>query len=319
MKKRIFALLMAAAFLCVPFTGQAADWPTKPITIIVVYSAGGSHDTMARILVPQLEKILGVKVIVKNSAGAGGTVGAAEVASSKPDGYTYYLMTAGPAISMPTVRKLPYTPESFQMISQMYNSPHTLMVSKDSPYKTLDDFVKAAKEKPGELIVSTVGTAGMLHLTLLDFLNAFDIKVRVMAERSGSEAMKNLAGGVLNGSVDSEGYITRFDNRGLVRFWPERSKLPGLTEVPAVKEFGKEVYWTTWAGIGAPKGVPADIVKKMDAALAEASKSAKLQELAMQNGFTVEYLPTAAFEKVFKDEVARVTMVLKREKLIKDE
>ena len=141
----------------------------------------------------------------------------------------------------------------------------------------------------------------MLHLTLPDFLNAFDLKVRVLAERSGAEAMKNLAGGILSASVDSEGYIPRFDNRGLVRFWPERSKMPALADVPSIKEFGKEVYWTTWAGISAPKGLPAEIVQKLDAALAEILKHAKLRELAHQNGFSVSYLSTANFQNVFDD------------------
>ncbi|MDL2210109.1 tripartite tricarboxylate transporter substrate binding protein [Desulfovibrio sp. OttesenSCG-928-O18] len=316
MKRRITAILLLAAFLCLPLSAQGADWPNRPITIIAGYAAGGAHDAMSRMVVPHLEKVLGVKVIVKNAAGAGGTIGAAEVASAKPDGYTLFLTAAGPTITQPLVRKLPYSPDSFQLISQVYNSPHAIMVSKNSRFKKLEDFVKEAKARPGELIVGTVGLGGMNHLTLLDFCNAFGIKVKVMSERSGAEGMKNLAGGTLDGYVDTEGYIIRFDNQGLIRLWSERSKDPQLADVPCSKDFGKDTYWTTWAGFSGPKGIPADIVKKLDAAFAEVCKIPAFYELAGKNGYGVTYLPTAEFEKVFKNEWKRVIPILDKEGML---
>lgn len=306
MKKCISALCLLIAVALVPFAAQAADWPTKPVTIVVSYAAGGTHDTMARILVPHMEKELGVKVIVKNSSGAAGTIGAAEAANAKPDGHTLYIFTGGPCIMQPAVRKLPYGPESFTLVSQVFNTPHALMVRKDSEFKTLDDFIKAANAKPGELLVSVIGVASTPHLNLLAFCKAYNIKIKVMSERTGAEAMKNLAGGTLHASLDNEAYVPRFDMRGLVRFSPTRSPEANLADIPSTKEFGKDVYWSAWTGVAGPKGMPDAVVKKLDTIFAKIMKEPQVQALAKQNGLYAEYIPTAEFRSFVKKETGKM-------------
>ncbi len=318
MKTFLVSFCCALCLLFTPIFGQAADWqPKRPITIVVSFAPGGTHDVMARILVPPLEKELGTNVIVKNSSGAAGTIGAAEAAGAKPDGYTIYLIAAGPAITQPLMRDLPYKPDSFELISFLYSTPFCVMVNKDSKYKTLDDLLKAAKAAPGSVVCATVGVASSNHLCLLDFEEAFGVKIKHLPERSGAEVQKNLAGGVFDMTVDSEGYLPRYDVRGLVRFWPTRSKNAAASSMPAVDEMGKKVHASAWNGMAAPKGTPKDIIAKYNAALGKVIKDPKVVEQAEQNGLNTLYMPTAEFQKFYKDEVEKCTRLLTKAGLLK--
>lgn len=318
MRKRLFTLCLLAAFVFVPFSGQAAsDWPKKPVTIVVSYAAGGAHDTMARILVPHMEKMLGTNVIVKNSSGAAGTIGAAEAAAAKPDGYTLYLLAGGPAITQPAMRKLPYGPDSFELISLLYNTPHMLMVKKNGKYKNFEEFLAAAKASPGQIICASTGVASTPHLNLIAFCKAYGIELKHMPERSGAEAMKNLAGDTLDAVLDNEAYVPRFDTLGILRFWPTRSTDKTLDYVPSTQEFGKEVYFSAWTGIAAPAGTPADIIRKLDAMYAEIMKLPKVREQATQNGLYAEYLNTGDFQKLYDAEKPKIAGLLKDAGLIR--
>ncbi|MDL2209623.1 tripartite tricarboxylate transporter substrate binding protein [Desulfovibrio sp. OttesenSCG-928-O18] len=316
MKKRFLALCLLAIFVLVPTMGQAAKYPSKPITIVVSYSAGGAHDTMARILVPHMEQLLGTKVIVKNSSGASGTIGAAEGANAKPDGYTLYLLAGGPAITQPALRKLPYSSDSFQLISLLYNTPHMIMAAKGGKYKNLDDFIKAAKENPGQILCASTGVGSTPHLNIIAFQKAYGIELKHMPERSGAEAMKNLAGGTLDAVLDNEAYVPRFDTLGLLRFWPTRSTDKAMDYIPSTKEFGKEVYFSAWTGMVAPKGTPADVIKKLDETFAQIMKLPKVQEQAIQNGLYAEYLNTADFQKLYNNEIPKIQGLIKEAGLL---
>ncbi len=151
--KRLFFLILA--IMCVSAADVRADYPERPITFIVPYSVGGGTDGTARSLIPYLEKYLGdgAKIAVVNKPGAGGSVGWSEMAAAKPDGYTIGMVNLPDAVTGPMLKELPYSTESFVYIGGINKEPSVVLVRADSPIKTFDDFVKAAKEKNGAMTV----------------------------------------------------------------------------------------------------------------------------------------------------------------------
>jgi len=295
-----FCALCLFAFPVAGFS--ASDWPQKPVTIISNYGAGGIIDAAARIMAMALEKEMGAKFIVKNTTGSGGTIGSAEAANAAPDGYTLAVITGGPMVAQPTFRELPYKVDAWDLISLVSQSPCAIQVNKDSPYKTLEDFIKAAQEKPDQIVVASTGIAGSPHLAIVGFSKYFNVKLRHMSERSSAESLKSLAGGTIEAIFDTESYITRYDTRGLLRFASERSKDPALKDIPCVKESGFPIYLSIWTGLGAPKGTPPEILDKLHDALAKAVKDPKVQQLFEQAGMNPLYLPKPEFEKFYAEQ-----------------
>ena len=142
----------------------AAEFPAKPVTIIVPFSAGGGTDITTRTLAGPMAEALGIEIIVKNTAGAGGTIGAAETARANADGYTIGMMPVGPMTTQPHLRKLPYDPDSFDYICQAYSAPSSLVVRKDSAFNTLQDMLDYAKANPGELNYGVQAVGSIPHV-----------------------------------------------------------------------------------------------------------------------------------------------------------
>ncbi len=310
--KKLFACLgLIGLLLTAPGAASAAaDWPQKPVTFIVPFAAGGNTDVLFRILAPHLEKELGVPCLVKNVSGANGTIGAAELAAAKPDGYTIGFMSNGAMSSQPHLRKLPYSNDSWEYICLMYDNPVAVMVSQSSPFKTWLEFVEAAKAAPDKYIYSSTGPGSIPHLTMLALCKAFDIKVRHMAERSGAEAMKSLAAGTISLFADSATYVIRFENRGLLTVAPERNKdLPG---VPSTTDVGKpDLRYTVWNGVYAPKGTPKPILDKLAAVLKRLSAKPEIIEAAARSGSVVHFLEGREFIDFHNSEYEKIGRLIK--------
>lgn len=306
--KKLFACLGMATLLItasVSAVTAASNWPQKPITFIVPFAAGGNTDVLFRILVPHLEKKLGVPCLVKNVSGANGTIGAAELATAKPDGYTIGFMSNGALSSQPHLRKLPYSNESWEYICLMYDNPVAVMVYESSPFKSFEEFVKAAKESPDKYLYSSTGPGSIPHLTMLALCKAFDMKVRHMAERSGAEAMKSLAAGTTHIFADSATYAIRFDNRGVLTVAPDRN--PDLPDVPSTKDLGHpDLRYSVWNGVYAPKGTPKEITNTLASLFRELSTNPKVIDDAAKSGSTIRFLEGQAFIDFHNTEYAKI-------------
>lgn len=311
--KRIFACLGIVGMLLaasVSVATAATDWPKKPVTFIVPFAAGGNTDVLFRILAPHLEKELGVPCLVKNVSGANGTIGAAELAAAKPDGYTIGFMSNGAMSSQPHLRKLPYSNESWEYICLMYDNPVAIMVSQASPFKSWQEFVDAAKAAPDKYIYSSTGPGSIPHLTMLALCREFDIKVRHMAERSGAEAMKSLAAGTTHIFADSATYVIRFENRGLLTVAPERNK--DLPDVPSTTDVGKpNLRYAVWNGVYAPKGTPKPILDKLASILKMLSAKPEVIEAAAKSGSLVRFLDGQAFIDFHNGEYEKIGRLIK--------
>jgi len=258
------ASLLAAAALHLP---AVAAYPDRIVNMVVPFGPGGSTDLIARALAQEMSKVLGQQVVVLNKAGAGGAIGAAEVANARPDGHTIAMLPVGPLTTQPALRKLSYTPASFDPVCRVYSNPQVLLVRKDGPYKTLPDLVTDAKRDPGKLNYASTGTGSVPHLALASLSSAAGVNVVHVPYKGEAEMLQ----GLLSGSVTMFlGHPTLLSVhaqtiRGIAVLAPQRLK--EYPELPTVGEQGvPPQHFEVWGGLVAPKGTPLAVLAALEAA-----------------------------------------------------
>ena len=264
------------------FTANIAygDYPDKDIRVIVPYSPGGGSDQMARRLQPGLEKALGVNVRIVYKTGGGGAVGFSELHRSKPDGYTISNVVVPNVIISSKGEGVGYKAGDFSYIGMTEAAVGALMVPNDSPYSTLEEFVAAAKEKPGMLTVAGVGSTGADRWGGLAEILGIETTYVPVSGGVG-KMMPMLAGSHVDGGMTASNHATK--HKAIVKALvvagnDEVSTLPGVPTEPQWR------YVTTW-GIMAPPGTPDDIVATLNAALKEAASDASVKDALLKGGY----------------------------------
>lgn len=257
-----------------------ADYPDKDITFIVPYAPGGGSDQMARRLQPGLEKALGVNVRIVYKTGGGGAVGFSELHRSKPDGYTISNVVVPNVIISSKGEGIGYKAGDFSYIGMTEAAVGALMVPNDSPYSTLEEFVAAAKEKPGMLTVAGVGSTGADRWGGLAEILGIETTYVPVSGGVG-KMMPMLAGSHVDGGMTASNHATK--HKAIVKALvvagnDEVFTLPGVPTEPQWR------YVTTW-GIMAPPGTPDDIVATLNAALNEAASDASVKDALLKGGY----------------------------------
>ena len=265
--KRLFAF-------CVLFgvsVAFAQTFPAKPITVIVPFGPGGTTDLMARVLQVEFEKAIGGPIIVSNKAGAGGAIAMAEVARASPDGYTIAMTTIGPQVLQPTLKKLAYQTDSFDYICGTYDVPLMLMVTADSAFKSLADVIAFAKQNAGKLTYGSSGQGTALHISMAALLKKAAADGLHVPYKSSGEMATALLGKHVMIFAETPAVATQYQLRPLAVFADKR--LETHPNIPTVIESGIDVRGTVWGGLVAPKGLPADVRNKLQAACAKATST----------------------------------------------
>jgi len=288
-------LMTAAALLtALTATGSAlgADhWPSRPIRLLVPFSAGGANDLMARSAAEGASKVLGQPVVVENRPGAGGTVGADVVAKSQPDGYTWLVSAAGVISNSQIKKRMPFKDEDLQPVVMIGLAPSVIVVPKSAPYKNLRDFVEASKQGAG-FNFATAGTGSTPHF-VAEMLNVkYGAKLQPVPYKSGSESTTAVLGGQVDGT--SEASIIALPHifkegkfKALATTWTQRiSAYPELST--ATEQGFPDLQIAHWAGVHAPKGTAASIMDKFAAAV----------DKAMHEPATVEKLKSLGIEPI---------------------
>lgn len=263
--------LLALCVSCVMSAAFAQPFPAKPITLIVPFGPGGTTDLMARVLQVEFEKAIGAPLIVTNKAGAGGTIAMAEVARATADGYTIAMTTIGPQVLQPSLKNLSYQADSFDYICGTYDVPLMLMVTPDSPFKTLADVVTFAKQNPGKLNYGSSGQGTALHISMAALLKKAGVDGLHVPYKSSGEMATGLLGKHVMMFAETPAVATQYQLRPLAVFSEKR--LDTHPAVPTVLEAGFDVRGTVWGGLVAPKGLPAETRNKLAAACAKATAS----------------------------------------------
>jgi tripartite-type tricarboxylate transporter receptor subunit TctC len=278
--RAFLALLLAAASAAV--LAQSAAFPSRPIRIVVPYPAGGPADLLARIVAEKLPPRLGQPVVIENRAGAGGHIGGELVARAQPDGYTLVLATIAHNGASKLYRNLNYDPMTdLQPVILLAESPSVLVVHNDVPAKTVAELLALARAKPGELTYGSAGGGSAMHMAAELFKYMTRIDYLHVPYKGGAPAMADLLGGRVSMLFESVGTAHQHLKGGKIRAIAVTStaRNPSLPEVPTVAESGVAGYASVpWYTISTAKGVPAEIVQKLNAEINVALKAPDLAQ-----------------------------------------
>jgi tripartite-type tricarboxylate transporter receptor subunit TctC len=317
MESKVFAALLLLALACSAASAQDA-YPSKAITMINPFPPGGVADVVGRPLASIMEKSLKQPVVMVNKTGAGGAVGMAAVAKAPGDGYTILMGLSSISIFPVSDRingKQPsYELKDFAPIALVTADPTVLVVRSDGPYKTLKDFVDAAKANPGKINYSSSGVYGTLHVSMEIFANAAGIKLFHVPYQGGGPAVTALLGGqveaLASGPAAAIGQIKGGKMRALASWSTERLAL--LPEIPTFKELGYDAEFYIWTGVFAPASTPAPIVNRLRQAVREAATSAEFTAAMEKVSTPVAYLDAPQFQKYWDRDAARLKVALEK-------
>lgn len=288
MKRKHAALLLVLALLltlaaagCGKDSGSSKEFPNKKIELVVPYSAGGATDMMARPFAEKLSEILGQNVVVVNSPGASGSVAAMELLKKDPDGYSLLLASAANMTIVPIATQLDYTYEDFTPIGQMTHTPIAIAVAADSQYNTLEELLDDAKSSSSKLKYSSAGANSTDQIAMEILCGSLGITMDHMPYDGGSQAVAAAMGGHVDATVGSLPDVIPQYQAGTLRilavFADERQDV--MPDVPCMKELGYEgMAYGSWVAVVGPKGVDADVVATLEAAIEEAIADPDLQE-----------------------------------------
>ena len=287
-------------------------YPSRPITFINPFPPGGAADVVARPLAAVLEPLIKQPVVIETKAGAAGQVGAQFAANAKPDGYTllvHIVSISGFAeVDKLYDRPIKFTRDDFIPIARFIADPMVLIVNDQQPYKTLKEFVDDMKKKPNELIFSSSGLHGALHLPTALFLKAAGLQMKHLPTNGGGPALTALIGNnsqmLVSSIAAASGQMKAGKARALACFGAQRS--PAHPDVPTMKELGYDIEFYLWVGLFAPKGTPEPIVAKLREVAKQAAAVEQFQQAMKNIGQEVAYLDQPEFKAFWDADAKRV-------------
>ncbi|HEU4366863.1 MAG TPA: tripartite tricarboxylate transporter substrate binding protein [Methylomirabilota bacterium] len=312
----IGATLAALVLGSTPATAQEA-YPTRTITIVVAFPPGGLADLTARPVAAALERLLKQPVVVLNKPGAAGGVGNQFVANSKPDGYTLLMALVSVSV-LPEVDKLfarptTYTREQLIPIARVNAEPSIITVRAESPYKTLKDLVEEARRRPGEITFSSSGLYGASHVPFEMFLRAAGVRMRHLPTTGGGPMMNALLGGHAETTASTTVLVSPHVKAGKLRLLAHTGAGPlkAFPDVPSFKSLGYDVEYTAWAGLVAPRGTPAAVVKILRDAMRQAVKEPEVVNAHAKLDSPVAYLDGDDFAAFWEKDARRLAEVVR--------
>jgi len=311
-------LLLVAAF-ALGSIAHAQNYPTKTVTIVVPFSAGGPTDTVARLLAQAMTKDLKQQVIVENVDGAGGTVGAGRVARAAPDGYTVLLHHIGQSTAPTLYRKLPYNPTTdFEPIGLVTDVPMTIVAKKDLPPKDIKELIEYLKTNKDKVTYANAGVGAASHLCGMLLMSALNVEFTTVPYKGTGPAMRDLLGGQVDLLCDQTTNTTSQIKGDKIKGYAvtTKTRVASLPNLPTLHESGLANFEVVvWHGLYAPKGTPKPVVdrlsKALQAALKDDNVKQRLAELGTepvaQNRATPE-----ALRKQLKSEIDKWAPVIKK-------
>jgi tripartite-type tricarboxylate transporter receptor subunit TctC len=319
MIKKVFLLLVSLAFLGMSQAYAADPYPSKVITIIVPFSAGGPTDTVARLLAQAMSTTLKAQIIVENVGGAGGTLGAARAAKETPDGYTLFLHHIGHSTAPSLYKKLPYDAlNDFAPIGLINEVPMTLVAKKDFPAKDLKELITYVKANKDKVNYANAGLGAASHLCGMLFMTAIQTDFTTIPYKGTGPAMNDLLGGQVDFMCDQTTNTTSQIKGGKIKVYgvTTKKRVASLPDVPTMHEAGLPNFEVSvWHGLYAPKGTPKDIVDKLSKAMQEALSDktliARFAELGTEP-VTKDRATPAALHAHLKAEIEKWRPIIKQ-------
>lgn len=311
LKNALFGLAASAGLIAAP--ALAADYPTKPVEIVVPFGAGDALDGSARVIAERLKDSMGVPFIVKNIPGAGGGKGTAEANKAERDGYTLLMGSTGALTARPLISDAGYKTEDFVPIAQLVEVPIGLAVNADSPFKTVKDVVDAAKAEAGAVKYSTPGPGATQHINMEIFARDQGAQMTHIGGRGGKGAVtKALSGEVDFVFVGAPNYSS-LAKAGKLRVIAVAAdeRLPYMPDVPTFKEQGYDFSVAVWFGLLTNSGAPQEVIAKLREEVSNIANTQETRDLYKKFNLNEAFLDGAAFQQQIDTNVATHSKVLK--------
>lgn len=310
--KKLFAgmVVMAATH-----SVNAAGYPVKPIELVVPYSAGDTTDQLARKIQQPMSEVLGQPIVIVNKPGAGGAIGADYVARAKPDGYTLVFGNTGPNAIISLIRDVPYdTVKDFQPISTVVITPMILAASANSPIKNFKEFVTYVKNPENKVNYGSTGIAGLSHMVSEYFKDFAGINMLHVPYAGAAPMLPAFKGGQLDVAfltgLDGKNMLAAEAVKYLAIATKERSKV--FPDLPTISEELPGFEAESWFGVLAPKGIPEDVLKKLNEAVASAVNTPSVNKFFVDSGVIPESSTPEEHGQRIKKEIEQWTPVVNK-------
>jgi tripartite-type tricarboxylate transporter receptor subunit TctC len=316
MTTRRQALARVAALGALPVLGSAAAqaYPNKSIELIVPFAAGGGTDVLARALAEAARPHLGQSLIVVNRAGASGGVGWAELINARPDGYKLAIITV--EITMiPHMGVVKFSADDVLPIARLNADPATIAVRTEAPYKTVEEFLAAARKAPGDLRVGNAGPGSLGHLAAAALEDKAGVQLNHVPFRGANPAVLDLLGGHIDAVAVTPVEVATYVQAGKIRplaVMADKRIAAGWEQVPTLKERGIDLLVGGWRGLAAPKGTPPEALAVLREAMARTLREPALRETMAKQNMGEGYLDEANFKSLIARDNATFRELIQR-------
>jgi tripartite-type tricarboxylate transporter receptor subunit TctC len=315
---RLIVAVLLASILNVAERAQAQTYPSRPVSIVVPYPAGGVTDSLVRLLADRMKITLGQPVLTENMGGASGTVGAAHVARATPDGYTLLLGNSEAFVLTPATMSLPYNPSTaFTPIALLPSYPFILVSTNDVPATTLKELIAWVKANPRKVLQGTVGSGTAQQLCGISIQNTLGVKWQLVPYRGGTPAMQDMLAGQINFMCTATGSFLPLVRNGQIRAYAVTAerRSEAAPEIPTVDEAGLPgLYVSVWNALWAPAGTPKDIAAKLNAAANAAMADPAFHKRIVEMGLdmpSADQRTPEALEALRKADIAKWWPIIK--------
>ena len=318
MNLRCYRAAAAALLWLGAANALAAGYPERPVTMVVPFPPGGVADTIARPLAQAMGDKLGQAVVIENKGGAGGAIGIGQAGRAKPDGYTLLMSLSSisilPAADRLLERKPAYQLDQFVPIARITADPTVLVVRADAPYKTLQEFVDAAKKQSGKFSYGSSGIYGTMHVPMEMLQNAAGIKMMHVPFTGAGPAVQALVGGQVDALATGPSSVMQLIQAGRVKalaHWGD-GKLDSLPDVPSFKSQGYDISFVQWSGVFALAGTPPAVIDKLRQTVKDIANNPEVRARIAGTGSPVQYLDAPAFDEYWKKDSASLEVAVNR-------
>lgn len=284
--------------------GGNSNYPEKPVTFYVNYSAGGNTDLSYRQFAKVAEEYLGEQIVIENVTGGGGTTGVAELANAEPDGYTLGNVSMAPMTVAPHNQPVPYEPDDFSFIGGWGKQIYGIVAAKDAPYDDLESFVSYAKENPGmQFSDPAPGGLNGLAVTLLDRAENGELEFQNIPYEGGGEATSAVLGGHVDFTSNNPAPLISGLENGDLKLIASMSdiRFDVAPDVPTVRELGYDYDVTSWFGIGGPSGLPDEVVEKWEDVIQKTLEDPEFQEAAEDLQTPLQWMPGTEYGELIQE------------------
>ncbi len=283
---------------------EAQEFPVKPVTLVIPFGAGGSHDLTARAVTSVAADYLGQPMLVQLKPGGGGAIASDFVSKAAPDGYTLLFGGSGPNTTLPAIEGRSKGPDDFVAVCRVNYSPAIIVARPDAPYKTFKEMVAWAKSNPGKLVFGNTGPWGAGDLSWKMIIKETGIETKNVPYDGGGPALMAILGGHVDVSGLFSAQTLPHIQAGKLRVLAvtDTERDPSLKDIPTCKEQGVNVVYLMWRGVLAPKGTPRGAIDKLAAAFKKMTEDKSVVPMIKRFGDEINFLGPDEFTKVWREE-----------------